>query len=456
MVDYMDSSQPLTYHIITYGCQMNKRDSEIVASILEREGYQHSPTLESADLIVFNTCSVRERAEQRLYGKVNSLSQIKARRPEVLIAVGGCTAQKYAERLLDNMPHVGLIFGTHTLYRLPDLVAEARRRPPVISVEDSPRPMRSQAEFQRRASGVSAWISVMEGCDNRCAYCVVPDTRGPERSRPPDYVIDEVRRAVAAGHVEMTLLGQNVNSYGRGLDEKMDFAELLERIDAVAGVRRIRFATSHPKDLSPRLIDAMASLDHVCEHLHLAMQSGSDRILDMMNRAYTIGRYEEKVELLREAMPGIGITTDIIVGFPGETASDFEATCAAVERIRFDGAYIFKYSDRPDTPAAVMPDHVDQHVIKDRHAYLLDLQKRISAERVHGMVGQRHEVLVESMNGSQEPTGMKGRTRNYKVATVPGSESLIGSEISVRVTDVRGYTLQCEPLDTAGGIQDER
>ena len=283
-----------------------------------------------------------------------------------------------------------------------------------------------------------------------------PDTRGPERSRQPDYVLDEVRSAVAAGHVEMALLGQNVNSYGRGLDEKIDFAELLERIDTVAGVRRIRFATSHPKDLSPRLMDAMASLDRVCEHLHLAMQSGSDRILDIMNRAYTIAGYEEKVARLRNAMPGIGLTTDIIVGFPGETASDFDATCAAVERIRFDGAYIFKYSDRPDTPAADMPGHVERHVIEERHAYLLDLQKRISAERVHNMVGQQHDVLVESMNGSREPTFMKGRTRNYRVATLPGSENLIGEEVSVRVKGVKGYTLQCEPLDAAGGIHDDR
>jgi len=435
---------------------MNKRDSEIVASILEREGYQHSPDVETADLIVFNTCSVRERAEQRLYGKVNSLYRVKKRRPDMLIAVGGCTAQKYAERLLDKMPHVDLVFGTHALYRLPDLVLEARRRPPVVCVEDTPRPMRSQAEFKCRAPGVSAWISVMEGCNNWCAYCVVPDTRGPERSRPPDYVLDEVRAAAAAGRVEMVLLGQNVNSYGGGLDEKIDFAELLERIDAVAGVRRIRFATSHPKDLSPRLIDAMASLDRVCEHLHLAMQSGSDRILDIMNRGYTIAGFEEKVARLREAMPGIGLTTDIIVGFPGETESDFDATCAAVERIRFDGAYIFKYSDRPDTPAADMPEHVGQHVIEKRHAHLLDLQKRISAERVRNMVGQRHNVLVESMNGSREETVMKGRTRNYKVATLPGSEKFIGKEVAVRVEDVRGYTLQCEPLERAGGIHDER
>jgi len=434
---------------------MNKRDSEIVASILEREGYRLADTLESAGLIVFNTCSVRERAEQRLYGKVNALAGLKRRRPDVLIAVGGCTAQKHADLLLERMPHVDLIFGTHVTYRLAELIAEARRNPPVVCVERVPRPMVSQSAYQSRSSGVSAWISVMEGCNNRCSYCVVPDTRGPERSRPPQYVLDEVERAVAAGYKEMVLLGQNVNSYGHGLDSKTDFAELLGRIDAVEGVRRIRFATSHPKDLSPGLISAMASLDSVCEHLHLALQSGSDRILELMNRKYTIAMFEDKVAGLRDVMPQIGLTTDIIVGFPGETDSEFADTCAAIERIQFDGAYIFKYSDRPDTPAATMPNHVDRHVIEERHAHLLDMQKRISAQRVRNMVGQRHEVLVESMNGSRPETVLKGRTRNYRVAMVPGHENLIGKEVAVRVESIQGYTLQCEHVEPAAGGCDE-
>jgi len=456
IAEHMNNKRPPTYHIITYGCQMNKRDSEIIASMLDRDGYCNVADIESADLVIFNTCSVRERAEQRLYGRVNSLVPLKRRRPEMLIAVGGCTSQKHGGKLLDYMPHVDLVFGTHTLYRLPELISEARRDSPVVCIEDKPRPMLSQAGYQSRAGGVSAWISVMEGCDNRCAYCVVPDTRGPERSRPPEYVLDEVRSAVAAGYVEFILLGQNVNSYGRGLEGQTDFAELLRRVDEIAGVRRIRFATSHPKDLSTRLVDAMASLDRVCEHVHLPLQSGSDRILDLMNRGYTVGTFEEKVARLRRAMPSIGLTTDIIVGFPGETSADFDATCAALDRIRFDGAYIFKYSDRPDTPAATMAGHIDQRLIQARHAELLDIQKGISAHRVRSMVGDSHEVLVESANGSRDETVLKGRTRNYKVATLPGPENLIGQEVAVRVTGVQGYTLQCAPIDPAPGIRDER
>jgi len=438
----------MKFCIRTFGCQMNKRDSEIMLSMLVDRGYVPTEREEDADVILFNTCCVREHAEQRVYSRMEQLAPLKRRRRELILGIGGCMAEKERHTILDKLPHVDLVFGTGALYDLPELLERvATEGGPVVSVGDQLRPVRSQAQFCIREENVRAWVSIAEGCNNRCAYCVVPMVRGPERSKPPELILEEVHRAVDDGYKEIFLLGQNVNSYGKDLPGTTDFPRLLEMVNDVPGVRRIRFTTSHPKDMSPRLVEAMRDLPHVCEHLHLPLQSGSTRILKLMNRGYTREEYLRKVELARAAMPHVGLTTDVIVGFPGETDDDFEATRSALEQIRFDTAYIFKFSARPATSAESLPDRVPPDVIVNRHRILLNMQKEISRENVRALVGTRQSVLVESLC-RQQPEYLTGRTRNYKVARVRRGRIDVGDEVQVKVVEAKGWALYGEAIST--------
>ena len=413
--------------------------------MLADRGYVSVEHEEDADVILFNTCCVREHAEHRVYSRMEQLAALKAQRPELVLGIGGCMAEKDGRTTFDRLPHVNLVFGTGALYDLPELLERAiSEGGPVISVGEQARPMRSQTEFGLRQSGVRAWVSIAEGCDNRCAYCVVPMVRGPERSKPPGLILDEVNRAVEDGYVEIFLLGQNVNSYGHDLAGAPDFPGLLELVNRVSGVKRIRFTTSHPKDMSPGLVEALRDLPRVCEHLHLPLQSGSTRVLNLMNRGYTREDYLEKTEVLRSAVPQIGLTTDVIVGFPGETEEEFEETRSALEGIRFDTAYIFKFSPRPGTPAETLPGRVSNEVIIHRHRELLDMQKEISREKAHELVGTRQEVLVEGRSPKQ-PEYAAGRTRNYKAGRVPCDGIQVGDEIEVTITEARGWTLYGTP-----------
>jgi tRNA-2-methylthio-N6-dimethylallyladenosine synthase len=437
----------------TFGCQMNKRDSEIILSMLADDGYVRVDREDDADVILFNTCCVRAHAEQRVYSRMQQLAKLKGRRPELILGIGGCMAQKEGHRIVERLPHVDLVFGTGVLYELPELLRRAiADGGPVIAVDERTRPMRSQAEFGLRERGVRAWISIGEGCDNRCAYCVVPMVRGPERSKPPELILDEVRCAIERGYTEIFLLGQNVNSYGHDLVSAPDFAGLLELVNEVPGVRRIRFTTSHPKDMSPRLVEVIRDLPRVCEHLHLPVQSGSSRILALMNRGYARGDYLDKIELVRSAVPDIGLTTDVIVGFPGETEDDFDETRSLLEQVRFDTAYIFKFSPRDGTSGEALPNSVPQHIIVHRHRMLLEIEKEISRARMGELVGTKQEVLVEELC-KQEPEYIVGRTRSYRVVRVRSDGAQVGDEVEVDVTGVRGWTLYGTRVkDTPRGV----
>jgi len=424
---------------------MNKRDSEIMLSMLADRGYVPVEQEEDADVILFNTCCVREHAEQRVYSRMEQLANLKAQRPGIILGIGGCMAEKEGQSIFDRLPHVDLVLGTGALYDLPELLERAiSERAPVVSVGEQVRPMRSQADFGLRAPGVRAWVSIAEGCDNRCAYCVVPMVRGPERSKPPQLILDEVNRAVEDGYAEVFLLGQNVNSYGHDLAGAPDFPGLLKLVNEVPAVKRVRFTTSHPKDMSARLMEALRDLPHVREHLHLPLQSGSTRILGLMNRGYTRDDYLHNIEALRAVEPRVGLTTDVIVGFPGETDKEFEETCSALEEVRFDTAYIFKFSPRPGTAAETLSGRVPDDVIVHRHRTLLDMQKEISREKAHELVGTRQQVLVEGRSPKQ-PEYATGRTRNYRAVLIQSDETRIGDEIEVKITEVKGWNLYGEP-----------
>jgi len=422
-----ESSLPeQTYFIYTFGCQMNEHDSEVAAGLLEGMGYRPAQDPGQADLVLINTCCVRATAEQKVFSLLGRLTA-KGR----LLAVGGCLAQRegMAAELRRRFPAVRLIFGTHALPRLPELVKRAAAGKTVVAVEDS-RAGRPEGLGARRAPGVRAWVPVIYGCNNFCTYCVVPLVRGRERSRLPDDVAAEVEGLFRQGYREVTLLGQNVNSYGRDLAPGTDLAGLLARLDDRTGGGRLRFLTSHPRDLDDRLIEAVASLPAVCEHFHLPAQSGSDHILELMHRGYTRARYLDLVRRIRAAMPEAGLTTDLIVGFPRESDEDFAATLDLVEEAAFDAAFTFVYNARPGTPAAGMEGHVPEEIKKERIALLIARQKRISLARNQARVGKVEEVLVESAGADGS---VFGRTRANRPVTFPGGPALVGSRRSVRI-----------------------
>jgi tRNA-2-methylthio-N6-dimethylallyladenosine synthase len=437
-----------TFAVRTFGCQMNKHDSERIAGMLAARGLTEVPEGEIADVMVFNTCCVRENADERLYGQVTSLSGIKRDRGTI-IAVGGCIGQRDGAMLLRQLPQIDVVFGTHNLAHLPDLIDAAMDAPrPVVEVEEP-----SDSDFtadlpSRREHAWHAWVPIAVGCDNFCTYCIVPYVRGRERSRTREDVVSEVRALVADGVSEITLLGQNVNSYGRDLYGSPRFAELLREV-AETGITRIRFTTSHPKDLSDATIAVMAELPQVCRHLHLPLQSGSDRVLKAMNRSYTQADYLALVDKLYAAMPDLALTTDLIVGFPGETEEDFEATMFAAQASRYDAAFTVIYSPRAGTPAATMPGQVPKDVVQPRFDRLVAEVQSSALEKNLPLVGTVQRVLFEGVS-KRDPGVLTGRTGTNKVVHVRSDEDMAGRYADVRIEDAQTWFLLGTLTDGAG------
>lgn len=433
------SNRPASYHIVTLGCQMNARDSETIAGMLECMGMHPAAAREDADLILYNTCCVRENAENKALGNVIWLKELKKDKPELMICVGGCMTQEegMAQRIGDLYPFVDVVFGTHNMHRLPEYIYEClTRREPVIEVINTDGYV-VEGLPEKRGSRFQAFVNIMYGCNNFCSYCIVPYVRGRERSREPQAVLDEVKRLMDNGAQEIMLLGQNVNSYRGGGNE---FAELLYRIDRL-GVPRIRFMTSHPKDISDELIAAYGELEHLMPALHLPVQSGSDEILRRMNRIYDRAHYIETVEKLRRVCPDIGLTSDIIVGFPGETEAQFMDTMSLVEKVRYDAAYTFIYSPRKGTRAAEMPDDTPYEVKSERIQRLIDLVQSICSDTLANQVGRRETVLVESVSLRDEHS-VGGKTPRGHMVNFPGNADLIGKFVDVEIVSAGRNTLK--------------
>ena len=423
-----------TYAIRTFGCQMNKHDSERIAGLLESSGLAAAPALEDADVIVFNTCCVRETADDRMLGQVSSLKALKTGgRPEVIIAVGGCVGQRDGETLLSRLPHVDVVFGTHNIHELPMLLEAAEAGGPAISVHPSGDRFASDLPSVREHPW-HAWVPITVGCDNHCAYCIVPRVRGPERSRVFADIVAEVDALVAEGVVEVTLLGQNVNSYGRDRYGEPRFAGLLRAV-AETGIERIRFATSHPKDISETTIAALAEVPALMPYLHLPVQHGSNRILAAMNRGYTRELYLQRVRDVMDAVPGIALSTDIIVGFPGETDEDFEQTLDLVAEVAFDHAFTFIYSPREGTPAAGLPGAVPREVAQERFDRLATLVRDLSFASNRLEVGQVRPCLVEGVSKRNELV-LSARTPHNRLVHVPMEPSATATHLAGQVIDV--------------------
>lgn len=431
--------RPLVASAQTFGCQMNARDSEKITGILEAVGYEITEN-EKADFIVYNTCTVRENANLKVYGHLGMMGHEKKKNPDMMIALCGCMMQEpqVVEKIKKSYRFVDLVFGTHNLYKFAELVYTSMISDRMIIdvwkdtdkiVEDLP---------CDRKYFFKSGVNIMFGCNNFCSYCIVPYVRGRERSRKPEDIIREIRMLVADGVKEVMLLGQNVNSYGKNLEEPMSFAELLQEVEKIDGLDRIRFMTSHPKDLSEDLIQVMKHSKKICRHLHLPLQSGSTEILRRMNRRYTKEQYLALAEHLRAEIPDLALTTDIIVGFPGETEEDFQETLDVVRRVRYDSAFTFIYSKRTGTPAAAMENQVPEDVVKDRFNRLLALVQEISREQSLRVDGQTLPVLVESVN-EQDASLVTGRLSNNLLVHFPGDASLIGQIVSVHLTECKGF-----------------
>ncbi len=430
----MDPNETRRYHIKTFGCQMNAYESGRVAALLEKHNFTPAESAESADIILLNTCSVRQKAADKIYSELGRLKKLKLTNPRLLIGVGGCLAQHESDKLLKQFSCIDLIYGTQALARLPALVRAATQGKRVLDVEpDAARTMYARLPRSVIVRGqTGAFVSIMQGCNNYCTYCIVPYVRGPEWSRTPEDVLNEARQLIDAGVREITLLGQNVNSYGKTLSPPIAFNALLHRLNKLAGLERLRFITSHPRDLSDGLIDCFAKLDKLCEHIHLPLQSGSDRILLAMNRSYTGGQYIRLIEKLRAARPDISITSDIIVGFPGETERDFESTREAIARIRFDDLFIFHYTDRAGTRACSLPDKIAYSTRVQRLKELNTLQRTISRQRNELLVGTSQAVLFETPS-SRSGACLAGRTRSNKVVNCPAQHSMLGRTARVLI-----------------------
>lgn len=430
---------PLTFCVTTFGCQMNARDSEKLVGILEKIGYVEAPD-EKADFVIYNTCTVRENANQRVYGRLGQLNRVKRKNTHMLIGLCGCMMQEphVVEKLKKSYRFVDLIFGTHNIYKFAEVLAtrfESGRM--VIDIWKDTDRIVEDLPSDRKYSFKSG-VNIMFGCNNFCSYCIVPYVRGRERSRNPKDIIREVERLVSDGVKEVMLLGQNVNSYGKTLEDPMTFAELLREIEKVDGLERLRFMTSHPKDLSDDLIAVMKDSSKICHHLHLPVQSGSTRILKKMNRRYTKEQYLELVEKIRKAVPDISLTTDIIVGFPQETEEDFQETLDVVRKVRFDSAFTFIYSKRTGTPASVMEGQVPQEVVKDRFDRLLKEVQAIAAKECARFESTVRTALVEEVN-DQDPSLVTGRLDNNLLVHFPGTKEMIGALVPVRLLTCKGF-----------------
>ncbi|MBW1992290.1 MAG: tRNA (N6-isopentenyl adenosine(37)-C2)-methylthiotransferase MiaB [Deltaproteobacteria bacterium] len=425
-------------YIKTFGCQMNVADSEQMALALA-EDYVLTDRPEEADLFLINTCAIRRKSEEKVRSLLGRLKGLKKRRPELILGVGGCVAQQEGERLLKAVPHLDLVFGTHGIYRLPELVRRAGKER-TVDIELSPSfPEPPPRQWQQ--GQVQALVTIMQGCNNFCTFCVVPYVRGREYSREPEDIEEEVRSFLAAGGREVTLLGQNVNSYGRGLAKPVTFAELVRRLARLPGLERLRFATSHPKDLSQELIAAFGELPALCEHLHLPVQSGSNRILAAMNRRYTRERYLKLVARLRQVRPDLSLSTDLIVGFPGETEQDFEDTLELMREAAFDQSFSFKYSPRPQTRAASFPDQVPEAVKAERLHRVQALQAELTLAAHRRLVGQVKEVLVEGRS-KRSPEQLCGRLRTNQVVNFAGPPTLVGRLVMVEIMEAHPHSLK--------------
>ncbi len=436
---------PMAY-IRTYGCQQNVADGEKIKGILAEMGFSFTEAPEDADFILFNTCAVREHAEDRVFGNIGALKNVKRRRPSVLIAVCGCmTEQEHvAERLKKSFPFVDIVFGTNAVHRLPEMMYTALTDSKRVFLRGEQESGVVEGLPVRRDKTSHAWVTVMTGCDNFCSYCIVPYVRGREKSRKPENIIEEFRGLVEAGYKEITLLGQNVNSYGKGLDEPVNFAQLLKRLDSIEGDYRIRFMTSHPKDASPELFDVMAESRHIPHFIHLPFQSGNDRVLREMNRRYDREKYLSLIRYARKVMPDVSFTSDVIVGFPGETYEEFQDTLSLIEEVEFTNLFTFIYSPRVGTKAASMPDPVSHEEKTKWFAELLRVQEQIAARRGQSMIGTTERVLIE---GREEKSGLlSGRTAGSLVVLFPGEDSWIGTFETVKITEARGLQLKGLPV----------
>ncbi|MBN2558007.1 MAG: tRNA (N6-isopentenyl adenosine(37)-C2)-methylthiotransferase MiaB [Clostridia bacterium] len=430
------------YMVKTFGCQMNESDSEKLAGWLEAMGYRPAVTEEDCSFIIFNTCCVRESAEQRLFGHLGEMKKYKTANKDLVLAVCGCMMQQegVAEKIRRSYPYADIIFGANSMHKLPRLLHEVltqRRR--AVDLEDDPAQGIAEGMPAVRSSGISAYVPIMHGCDNFCTYCIVPYVRGREKSRDPKDILDEMRGLAGEGIKEITLLGQNVNSYDGGIS----FAGLLRKAGGIDGIERVRFMTSHPKDIGRDILEAIHDTDAVCNHLHLPLQSGSDRILGLMNRNYSRDSYFAILDMAREIMPGIGLSTDIIVGFPGETEEDFQDTMDALERVRFDFAFTFIYSRRKGTPAAEMPGEVPDGIKHDRFDRMLGVQNRITLERNKASIGTVETVLVEGTSRT-DPSMMTGRTGSNKIVNFRTGGTKAGGFAEILITDARTWHLEGE------------
>lgn len=440
----MSKTQP-AFKVLTWGCQMNEDDSHQMGNLLRQMGYRPASDESDADVIMLNTCSVREKPEQKVRSKLGELRLLKEQKPDLIIGLCGCMAQREGLEFVRRTTYVDMVIGTGGISEIPSLIRRIRAgERPVYALDLPKRNGRVEPAVPCRVIGevsLKQFVPVMYGCDNYCAYCVVPYARGPERSRPIDDIVDEVTELASRGCREVTLIGQNVNSYGRTIGHGVDFACLLDKLNDVPGLERIRFTTSHPKDLSERLMDALADLPKVCEHLHLPIQAGDNNVLRAMRRGYTVEHYLDLVERLRDRLPGIALTTDVMVGFPGETEEQFRNTLRTIQRIRFDAAFMFVFNPRPGTTAARMDNQVDSATRKRRLSELIPLQNRITLEINKSQVGRQFEVLVEGPS-EKDSSKLTGSTRTHKTINFPGGPGLTGSIVMVRAVSAHpwGFT----------------
>jgi len=429
--------------IQTYGCQMNQYDSERIAQVMRRADYVQTDCMDGADLILFNTCSVRDKAEQKVYSALGSWKEIKEHRDGVIIGVGGCVAQQEGEKLLKRVPHLDLVFGTHNIHKLPEMVEQVqtlRQRPVATAFYRDPDYM-EDPEGRIHVHGARAFVTIMQGCNKVCSFCIVPHVRGREVSRPSVKIISEIESLIRQGVKEVMLLGQNVNSYGKTSPGEMSFPELLGRVNAIEGLGRIRFTTSHPQDLSPELIEAFATLDKLCEHLHLPVQSGADSVLARMRRGYTRREYLDRIQGLQERTSGVALSTDIIVGFPGETEAEFGRTLELLSQVGYDEIYSFVYSPRPQTVSGkIFDDDIPNETKKDRLRIVQGLQHDISLRKNRQKIGNVEEILFDGRSKLKNGQIM-GRTRTNRIVNVMGPETLIGSFAPVRITGATANSL---------------
>ena len=448
-------------YVETYGCQMNISDGELMEGLLEDHGYEIAADPEDADVILVNTCAIREHAERRVLGRVGQLSGLKRERPDLVIGVTGCMAQRMGETLLEQAPHVDLVMGPDGYRSLPERLAaieegrkirpsrSAKKRGPQLAVLDLDLGENYEGLDQRRASRISAWVPVQRGCDHRCTFCIVPYVRGPEKNRKPGEVLREIKEISDSGVTEVTLLGQTVNSYEA---DGQSFPDLLRSVARVPGIRRVRFTSPHPNDVTTNLLDVMAEETAVCEQLHLPLQAGSDRTLRRMLRRYTVEGFLEKVDLARAVIPDIGLSTDVIVAFPGETHDEFQETLEVMRTVRFDDAYTYRYSPREGTPATRFPaaDFVPDGEAQERLQRLIEVHRAIQAEINEAEVGRVEEVLVEKE--ARDPGQILGRSRRNKVVAFPASPDLVGTYLEVRLTGTTGATFVGEREEGAPAL----